>query len=207
MSLGTSCNFFYVDEPTKIAATVHLRLAAFRARFLAAQDMHVARSPMKKLLTPVDFIESYAPYLINQVANEWNYEFKKVFKVQRTINLSQWRVLAVLGAKPDLSLKELGGLVRMDQPTLSRIVERLVEQEFVIKTQAPSDRRYLTLSLSPQGSALVEEFWPHVISVYEHATSGLTPEEVQQLVGLLRKLILSLKPDVYGTQTDTSAHR
>ncbi|CAN5543843.1 hypothetical protein BH09PSE5_BH09PSE5_25880 [soil metagenome] len=148
---------------------------------------------MKNPPSPIDFLDGYAPYLINQVANEWNYEFKKVLKAQGLINLSQWRVMAVIHARSELSLTDLTRHVTMDQPTVSRIVEKLVEQELVCRIQHPEDRRFLSLTLTQRGVDIVNGFWPLVLQFYEQATSALTEQEVGELVVLLRKAASGFK--------------
>lgn len=142
---------------------------------------------MQKIPDNIDFLQNYAPYLINRVANKWNSEFNKMLKSKKIVNLSQWRVMAVIHARPNLSLTELIGLVIMDQPTVSRIVDSLVELDLVRRTLQADDRRYLSLSLTPKGTEIVNTLWPMAREFYGRATSDLTEAEVDTLIQILRK--------------------
>jgi DNA-binding MarR family transcriptional regulator len=148
---------------------------------------------MKSPRSAADFVDNFAPYLINQVANQWNYEFSKLLKSQKRINLSQWRVMAVIRARPSMSLTELTKHVTMDQPTVSRIVEKLVERDLVSRELKSDDRRFVSLSLTPGGMEIVERLWPTAMQFYENATSQMTETEVETLVALLRKARVSSK--------------
>lgn len=142
---------------------------------------------MKKIPDNLDFLDNYAPYLINRVANKWNSEFNRMLKSKKIVNLSQWRIMAVIHARPHLSLTELIGLVIMDQPTVSRIVDSLVELELVKRTVQADDRRYLSLSLTPKGTSIVNSLWPMAREFYGRATSDLTETELETLIRILRK--------------------
>lgn len=138
--------------------------------------------------TPLDFVDNFVPYLINQVANKWNYDFNKMLKAQKQINLSEWRVIAVVRSKPNLSITELITFVTMDQPTVSRIVERLVEREILVRDLKSEDRRYVELSLTPVGIDIVDKLWPTAMRFYQNATASLSDDEVETLVQLLKKV-------------------
>lgn len=138
--------------------------------------------------TASDFVDNFAPYLINQVANRWNYDFNKMLKAQRQINLSEWRIMAVVRARPNISISELIKHVTMDQPTVSRIVDRLVERELLVRDLKSDDRRFVELFLTPTGLETVDKIWPIAMQFYQDATSSLTASEVDTLVRLLKKV-------------------
>jgi DNA-binding MarR family transcriptional regulator len=136
--------------------------------------------------------EEFIPYLLNQVVNSWNRDFKSGLK-RSPVNVRQWRVLAVLCRKPDLSLTELIQETAIDQPTLSRMVDQLSLLGLLKREIAKDDARYLRLRLTPKGQALVEEVWPIAWKHYRKGVAGLTAEEEALLSKFLQRIFEALQ--------------
>jgi DNA-binding MarR family transcriptional regulator len=139
------------------------------------------------------FVSDFVPYLLNQTANLYNQAFKREVR-SHGISVTQWRVLAVLHARPDLSLNELAGFTAIDQPTLSRVIDQLVDRTLVTSAPRASDGRFLAISLTAAGRALHEEMWPVAWRHYLRGMSGLSEPERLMLATLLKKVLKSLKP-------------
>ena len=72
-------------------------------------------------------------------------------------------------------------------------VDRLERRDLVRRMPDPNDRRSVLVELTDIGFELVEEAAKSQHSVEEHLVESLTVEERQQLVGLLRKLLLDIE--------------
>ena len=68
------------------------------------------------------------------------------------ISDTQCFILVEIGRKPDISVKELAGILRLDKSGISRMVEELVQKEFVERKPSKEDRRYVGLNLTVKGS-------------------------------------------------------
>ena len=68
------------------------------------------------------------------------------------ISDTQCFILVEIGRKPDISVKELAGILRLDKSGISRMVEELVQKEFVERKPSKEDRRYVVLNLTVKGS-------------------------------------------------------
>lgn len=68
------------------------------------------------------------------------------------ISDTQCFILVEIGRNPDISVKELAGILRLDKSGISRMVEELVQKEFVERKPSKEDRRYVVLNLTVKGS-------------------------------------------------------
>jgi DNA-binding MarR family transcriptional regulator len=137
------------------------------------------------------FTDRFVPYLINNIASLFNAQFKKDLK-KLGISVMQWRTLAVLRGRPGLSLREICAHSSIDQPTLSRIIDQLVERGLIVRGSRLTDGRFLVLSLTDEGDALFERLWDLAWQHYQRGTRDLTPEETNTLIELLQKTQASL---------------
>lgn len=66
-------------------------------------------------------------------------------------------VLRMLHYKPNIGLAELAESLQLGNSTMSGVVERLVSAELVVRERSSTDRRLLTMRLTPEGEAKQEE--------------------------------------------------
>lgn len=65
---------------------------------------------------------------------------------------AQCFVLVEIGRKPNISVKELAEILRLDKSGISRTVEELVQKGFVERMPSREDRRYVVLNLTDMGT-------------------------------------------------------
>ena len=112
------------------------------------------------------------------------------------VQMSEWRVLAVLDASGDRTITALTDDTMLPQPTVTHAVARLEERGDVERRQGTTDRRQRIVALTDQGSAkvagLIEQARAHERSAL--AEAGRTGEELRRI---LHELIAVLEdPEV-----------
>jgi DNA-binding MarR family transcriptional regulator len=71
--------------------------------------------------------------------------------------IAQMRVLTFLSSTQDAeTIGTLSERLQIGLPAASRLVERLIKEELVIRAEDPADRRRTLVRLSPRGEALIE---------------------------------------------------
>ena len=65
--------------------------------------------------------------------------------------LEQWRVMRALANTPGLSMGEIATALEIPQPTLTRVVDSLVDSALLYRTQSSEDRRKVSVHLSTLG--------------------------------------------------------
>ena len=90
-------------------------------------------------------IMDVVPLIMNSIRTE--------MRSHRTpdLTLSQFRTLTFLYRHEDASLSELAEHIGSKLPTMSKIVENLVQRKLVIRSDSPQNRRQIRLRLSAMG--------------------------------------------------------
>lgn len=105
------------------------------------------------------------------------------------IPFSEGRCLAAIGAFSPLSVNDLAQRANLNKGQASRAAQSLVEQGHVCKETSPTDGRGVVLTLTAKG----EKTWKRLMSVIQRRnaeiTACLTAGELQQLSGLLDRMI------------------
>ncbi len=111
-------------------------------------------------------------------------------EVWEGVSMREYDVLYTLSKQEaPQRLSELGRLVLLSQPALSRLVDRLVERGLVGRCADPSDARAAHLTLTPAGGELQRRIGRrHGAHVARAMSGALTPEELTLLESLTHKL-------------------
>ncbi|WP_242865764.1 MarR family transcriptional regulator [Desulfosporosinus sp. HMP52] len=100
----------------------------------------------------------------------------------------QWPLLKWLWVEDGISQRELAERSYKDQPTITRILDKL-EQRGLIRRQADSgDRRVSLIYLTKEGQEIEASLKPLARKALEHALRGLSEEERSQLTNLMNRI-------------------
>ncbi|MEV6596935.1 MarR family transcriptional regulator [Actinoplanes sp. NPDC051346] len=95
------------------------------------------------------------------------------------LTMSQLKILLLLFRLGDTSGRELAGLLGVSLATLSGMIDRLVAQDLVARTEDPHDRRVRRISLSPAGQALMSKIITAGAEKHARLLRKLTDEELR----------------------------
>ncbi|MCZ8513920.1 MarR family transcriptional regulator [Paenibacillus filicis] len=104
------------------------------------------------------------------------------------LNPTEYGVLELLYHKGPHPLQQIGDKILMTSGNITYVVDKLASKELVVRTPSRDDRRVSFAEITPKGRKLIEEAFPRHQAVLENAVQGLTPEERQQAIRLLKKL-------------------
>jgi MarR family transcriptional regulator, organic hydroperoxide resistance regulator len=96
------------------------------------------------------FLDGYLPYLLQRADQLLSAAFHDVLR-EREIQISEWRVLAVLREDGPLSVGALSERAMLPQPTTSHAVARLEREAYVERRAARGDGRLRIVALSRAG--------------------------------------------------------
>ena len=97
-------------------------------------------------------------------------------------------VLSVVAHNPGVTSRQICAALDILPPNLVGMVKALQARELVVRKPHPSDRRAQGLHLTAAGQKLHRQAQATATELEGEATSALTPDEVQTLIGLLRKV-------------------
>ncbi len=135
------------------------------------------------------FKDEFQRALVNLMYTS-NYMRDKMKGVMKPFDITnqQYNVLRILrGAGEPISTSIIRKRLLDKMSDASRIVERLVQKGFVVRTTCPSDKRLVDVSISEDGLALLAKI-DIVQEEVENWVGGLSEEEAKSLNNLLDKI-------------------
>jgi DNA-binding MarR family transcriptional regulator len=104
------------------------------------------------------------------------------------ITQGEGHILSHLAASGDSSIAELHRALAHRRSTLTSILDRLAERQFVTRESDPSDRRSFIVRLSKKGWTVAARVHQELARIEESALKGVTGREFQPVVKILRAL-------------------
>jgi DNA-binding MarR family transcriptional regulator len=145
--------------------------------------------PARSKATPPTLdLERFLPYRLSVLSNTVSQAIAAMYGERFNLNVTQWRVIAVLGRYADLSAVEVAERTRMDKVAVSRAVAELIDAGRLDRSTDPSDRRRSVLNLSAAGRIVYEEVAPLALACEARLQSVLTADERAALERILDKL-------------------
>lgn len=102
-------------------------------------------------------------YLVNQVCFPLYAASKEIIRhytsLLKPLNLTytQYLVMLVLWEKKKTSVKELGNDLCLDSGTLTPLLKKLAEKNYINRQRETGDERIVNVTLTPQGAALQKQ--------------------------------------------------
>ncbi|MDU9007156.1 MarR family winged helix-turn-helix transcriptional regulator [Sedimentitalea todarodis] len=100
-----------------------------------------------------------------------------------------WVVLGAIHFDEKSSPSELAEFLSIDRAAITRLLDKLEQQGLIIRCRTDEDRRSVSLLLTPKGEALSVEIARESKAVNAQFSDGLTPEEVEQYIGTVKKIL------------------
>ena len=94
---------------------------------------------------------------------------------------TQGAVLATVSSAGPLTLGELAELERVSSPTITKVIGLLHDKGLVEKITDPNDRRFVRVTLTPEGEALLDRSRARKTAWLARQLLDLSPAELEQL--------------------------
>jgi DNA-binding MarR family transcriptional regulator len=118
---------------------------------------------------------------------------KKISQVVSDITVDQCLVLIILDKNSVYSQKEIAELIFKDNASITRIIELMVQKNYLLRKTHESDRRKFNLELTEKGKNTIELLTPVIHNNRQNALAGLSLDEIELLENLLTKIIANCK--------------
>jgi DNA-binding MarR family transcriptional regulator len=101
----------------------------------------------------------------------------------------QYAALSTIRTHPGIDQATLAGLIAYDRTTITGVVDRLVQKSLLVRQANSRDRRARALQVTDEGRRTLRGIEPAVEAAQRIMLRGLTADEADQLLRLLRKAI------------------
>lgn len=147
-------------------------------------------------IAPGIVLDDFLPYLLNRISNRLNQRLSDDLK---TIDQTpqSYRVLSILTARDGRSINELSVYSMTEQPTLSKIVERMESSGLVERRQSDEDGRIVNVYLTKSGKAAYAKILPFALKHYNRAIEGLSSTDQEVMVTLLHRVLENVRRSAF----------
>jgi len=104
------------------------------------------------------------------------------------VNPTEFAVLELLYHKGDQPLQQIGEKILLASGSITYVIDKLEKKGLIVRKACEKDRRVTYASITDKGTAFIEEVFPKHEQTIHETLSGLTAEEKEQAIALLKKL-------------------
>jgi len=137
--------------------------------------------------SPEQLFDDFMPHLIARLAYQLNTDL--VEKLRREgINVTRWRILAVLAMGDGITINEIIDRAMMQQSALSRALMNMEKEDYVRRELRREDARYVEVFLTDKGRALFNSLNVVVRRRQKRLLKGFSPPEIAEAFAVLRRM-------------------
>ncbi len=133
-------------------------------------------------------LERFLPYRLDSLADRISQALARLYETRHDLSVAQWRVLAWLHHREQLTAKQIREATRMDKARVSRAVQALEDRGLIHRRAAREDQRRHELRLSEAGHALLAALVPEARAWEAELVAPLSIAEYRQLFELMDRL-------------------
>ncbi|MFT8320849.1 MAG: MarR family transcriptional regulator [Bacillus sp. (in: firmicutes)] len=126
--------------------------------------------------------------------NKAYYHLLKMDADRMDLTVVQLKALYRISYCPSISLGELAENLRLTKSTVSGVIDRLVQRDFVSRTTQVNDRRAINLQLTETGSSKLKELVEKdsIVAQRVKEVMELPEEDIQKMLDLNEKILTIL---------------
>lgn len=136
-------------------------------------------------------------YLINHLARLFGQALRRRLEGEG-VGVGQFPVLLALWEAEGATQTALAERLAIEQPTMANTLKRMERDGLIERVPDPEDRRQARVHLTPRARALEAVLTGAARAANEAALAGLGPEEREQFLALVRRVIANLEQDNEG---------
>jgi DNA-binding MarR family transcriptional regulator len=134
-------------------------------------------------------LAGFVPYRLSVLANTVSTAIAGAYAQRFGLSIPEWRVIAVLAERPNLSAAEVAAQTAMDKVAVSRAVASLLRAKRLQRRMARADRRRSVLRLAAAGERVYSEVVPFALAYEKALLEPLDSADRVTLDKLLRVLL------------------
>lgn len=138
-------------------------------------------------MSTVESIESVSEAFFR--AGQWWVEsLTRALADEEVPSAEGWRILGMLRNGEGLTMSEISAVMSVPPPTLTRLVDKLVDSGLVLRRVDPMDRRRVLVYLTSRGKAKVRKLAKREAVVKTHLAEQFGEDSAATLVRCLSRL-------------------
>jgi DNA-binding MarR family transcriptional regulator len=131
--------------------------------------------------------DNFLPHLITRLAYQLNGDLVEKLR-HEGINVTRWRILAVLAMGDGIIINEIVERAMMQQSALSRALMNMEREKYIRRALRRDDARYVEVFLTAKGRALFNLLNVVVRRRQKRLLKGFSRQETAAAFALIRRL-------------------
>ena len=148
--------------------------------------------------------------LLLAVLPHWRYRIVKPFKkiLGDGVSMEMYYCIQILRTNPDLmTMTELARKTGMPKQQVTKMVDRLIGQEFVERVQSPDDRRTIKLKITDKATEYINHFLESDAACFKEFFDNMESDDRNAFASALKTIfdifIEMSKNDLVGKESDS----
>ncbi len=137
-------------------------------------------------------LENFLPFRLNVLAQTVSERLSAIYATRFNLDIPQWRILANLASRGDLSAQDIARYTYSHKSTISRAVQDLEDRGLITRKVLIVDKRSFTLSLTTEGRRLFRQLLPLVLEFEQTIVSSISVADARALLKGLTALETAL---------------
>lgn len=133
-------------------------------------------------------LDSYLPYQFALLSAYLSEKLSAQHHGFSGLTVSEWRVMAIIGASAALSAAEIASSSGLDEVAVHRAVKGLLQKDYVVRRTAGSDKRRKPLGLTRRGKTIYARITPLARELERELLAFLTPPQERLLRNALSRI-------------------
>ncbi|MEI7998160.1 MAG: MarR family transcriptional regulator [Candidatus Omnitrophota bacterium] len=106
----------------------------------------------------------------------------------RSMTQTQFLILLSLHTKGSCTMGAIASHMKVQMPTVTGLVDRLVQAKYLKRLHLPEDRRQIMIELTPKAHAFLKQFQMIISKRWEEVLNILDEQELEQMEKIVTKL-------------------
>jgi DNA-binding MarR family transcriptional regulator len=151
------------------------------------RDKTAVRPAARARKAAAGLFDDFMPHLVARLAHQLNSDLVEKLRTEG-INVTRWRILAVLAMGEGITINEIIDRAMMQQSALSRALSRMVREGYIRRVVRRDDARCACIYLTDKGRALFDTLNLVVRRREKQLLAGMSPREVRAAFTVIRRL-------------------
>ena len=130
-------------------------------------------------------IQENIAYALAQANRDVHLRFCELLKTEG-IKVEHWRILEVLSDESGRSMGDLAGMVLMNHPALTKMIDRMVASGIVHRSLDPADNRRVLVFVTDKGLEFYRRAHDHAVKLDREFNDQIGADNAAELKRMLR---------------------
>ncbi|USG62541.1 MarR family transcriptional regulator [Sneathiella marina] len=127
-------------------------------------------------------------YVLAQAHREVHLKFEQRLRLEG-VQVEHWRILDVLSDEKGRSMGDLAGIVLMNHPALTKMLDKMVANGLIHRSLDQNDQRKVLVFITNSGLELHQRLNTHAVEFHSQFNSNIGSDKVERLKRLLNEII------------------